>query len=99
MILDKEIQKKIENELKDYPIKKDKHKESDPWIKVIDKVVERFKGEIQGELIEYNYFEDYKLNKQIALLAIERTCYYEKRQDILYYAAFVAQKEGLIEVV
>lgn len=99
MILDKEIQKKIENALKNYPIKKYKHKDSDHWIKVIDKVVEHFKGEIQGKLIEYNYFECYKLNKQIALLNIERTCYYEKRQDILYYAAFVAQKEGLIEIV
>lgn len=97
MILDKQLQRKIEQELEAYPDKK--HNNHDKWVKVINKVLERFKGEIHNELIEYNYFEGYRIQKQLALLAIERNCYYDKRQDILYYAAFVAQSEGLIKVI
>lgn len=94
MILTKEQCKQIEQQLYQYPEGNIKGK----WKEVIEQVVSHFKDTMCEKIIELNYFKQYKLTKIFTLLAIEKTTYYDLRQDIIYYAAFKAQEKGLIKV-
>ena len=94
MILSKEQYKQIENQLYRYS-------EGDingEWKEVIEQVINHFIDTIHGKIIELNYFQQYRITKIFTLLAIEKTTYYDLRQDIIYYAAFKAQDKGLIKV-
>lgn len=97
MVLDKKVIKQIEVQLMNYPeIKQDKE---DPWVKAINELIEHFKADIHLKVIEFHYFTRYRLQKILGVLRIERTCYYELREDVLYYLAFIAQRDGLIKVI
>lgn len=94
MILSNEQCKQIEEQLYQY-LEEDVNGK---WKEVIEQVINHFKDTIYGKIIELNYFQQYRLTKIFTLLAIERTTYYDLRQDIIYYVAFKAQEKGLIKI-
>ena len=98
MILEKGLQKKLEDKLYNYQEMKQKDI-NNPWVKVVDEILKYYKGDIHEEIIRYNYFEQYKLKKIFTLMCIEKTAYYDLREDIIYHLAFLGQKYGLIEPV
>jgi len=68
------------------------------WIKVIEKVREKFAGTDKGKLLEMQYFEELGPEHIQSKLHIERRTYYMWRNDIVLFTALLAQKYGLIDV-
>lgn len=90
------IRSKTENSAIDLIDKRNTEKEH--WLEVVESVVERFKDtEYQG-VFNLTYKEQYKLPKILRILAMEKSCYYERRNDIIIYAALKAIEKRLIVV-
>lgn len=66
--------------------------------KVVEKTIVRFKGTEKEKLLKMRYFQ--KLGKFVIMddLNIEERTFYAWSEDIVIYAAFVAQKHNLIDV-
>jgi RinA family phage transcriptional activator len=67
------------------------------WLEVIESVLHRFKGTEYENLIEFTYKQQYRLPKILRLMNMEKTAYYDKRNDIIMYAALKATEKGLIK--
>jgi hypothetical protein len=67
------------------------------WIEVVECVLEKFKGTEYGEIIKLTYKEQYRVTKILRILALEKSAYYEKKNDILTYAALKATELGLVK--
>lgn len=67
------------------------------WLEVIESVLDKFKGTEYEQIIELTYKEQYRVPKILRKLAMEKTAYYEKRNDIITYAAFKATEKGLVK--
>ena len=68
------------------------------WVKVIEKTLKKYKGTDKEKLINKKYFEQLGETHICMSIPIGRTTYFEWRKEIVTYAAFVAQKMGLIEI-
>ncbi|QEH67279.1 hypothetical protein QTL86_19250 [Cellulosilyticum sp. ST5] len=90
------ISSKTENSALELIDKRNEEKEC--WLNVVESVIERFEGtEYQG-VFNLTYKDQYKLPKILRILAMEKSCYYDKRNDIITYAALKAAEKGLIMV-
>ncbi|ABB15076.1 prophage LambdaCh01, phage transcriptional regulator, RinA family [Carboxydothermus hydrogenoformans Z-2901] len=68
------------------------------WIKVIEKVIEHFKGTEKGKLLQMRYFDEYAERYICNKLHIERTTYFTWKNEIVLYTAMLAIQYGLIKV-
>lgn len=75
-----------------------KNIEKEQWLDVVSKTINRFKNTEYEGIFNLTYKEQYRLPKILRVLAIEKSCYYDKRNDIILYAAFKATEKGLIIV-
>lgn len=73
-----------------------KHEEKEKWLKVVEETKARFKDTEYEGVFNLTYKEQYKLPKILRILAMEKSCYYDKRNDIILYAAFKATEKNLI---
>jgi hypothetical protein len=67
------------------------------WLGVIESVLDKFKGTEYEQIIEFTYKEQFRVAKILRKLALEKTAYYEKRNDIIVYAALKATERGLVK--
>ncbi len=75
-----------------------KNIEKEQWLDVVSKTINRFKNTEYEGIFNLTYKEQYRLPKILRVLAIEKSCYYDKRNDIILYAAFKATEKGLIKI-
>ncbi len=73
-------------------------KELAGWVKLVDYVVKKFAGTLYEEFIAMVYTEKLPRLRVQYNLCISYTTYYEKREDIILYAALKACEFGLISV-
>jgi hypothetical protein len=66
------------------------------WLDVIQATLTRFKGTEHEAVISLTYKEQYKLPKILRLMNLERTAYYDRKNDVIMYAALKATERGLI---
>lgn len=66
--------------------------------KVVEKTVVKFQGTAKGRLLAMRYYQ--KRGKFVIMddLNIERATFYHLLNDIVYYAAILAQKFGTIDI-
>lgn len=67
------------------------------WTCVIQEVIDEFKGTEYEKIIDLTYNKQYQLPKILRLIHIEKTCYYEKKNDVITQVALKAAFNGLIE--
>jgi hypothetical protein len=67
------------------------------WMEVIKSVLDKFQGTEYEKVIELTYKEQYRVPKILKRLALEKSAYYEKKNDIIIYAAFKATEKGLVK--
>lgn len=68
------------------------------WIRVIEKVIEKFNGTLTYEVLEGRYFKDKNITQIKNEIAVEQATIYRMREDIIIYTAMLAIQEGLISV-
>lgn len=74
----------------------EKQEETKVWLQVVEAVENKFKDTEYENIIKFTYEEQYKLPKILRLTAMEKTAYYDKRNDIIMYAALKATEKGLV---
>jgi len=67
------------------------------WLDVVESVLNKFKGTEYEQIISLTYKDQYRVPKILRKLALEKTAYYEKRNDIIMYAALKATERGLVK--
>ena len=67
------------------------------WINVIKDAIKEFSGTEYEKLIDLTYNKQYQLPKILRLMHIEKTCYYEKKNDVILQIALKAAYNGLFE--
>lgn len=67
------------------------------WISVIQEVIDEFKGTEYEKLIELTYNKQYQMPKILRLMNVERTGYYDRKNDVIMQVALKASSKGLIE--
>lgn len=67
------------------------------WLDVVESVLDKFRGTEYEQIIELTYKEQYRVPKILRRLALEKSAYYEKRNDIITYAALKATERGLVK--
>ena len=72
--------------------------EKEAWIRVIEKTCQNYAGTEKGRFIGLQYFQTLKRREICEGLYIERRTYYSWKNDIIYYAALLAQKYDLIDI-
>lgn len=75
-----------------------KNVEKEKWIEVVSDTINRFKDTEYEGIFNLTYKEQYRLPKILRVLAMEKSCYYNYRNDIILYAAFKATEKGLIKI-
>lgn len=67
------------------------------WINVIKEVIDEFKGTEYEKLIELTYNKQYQMPKILRLMNVERTGYYDRKNDVIMQVALRASAKGLID--
>lgn len=75
-----------------------KHEETEKWLKVVEETKARFKDTEYEGVFNLTYKEQYRLPKILRMLAMEKSCYYDKRNDIILYAAFRALEKRVLSM-
>ncbi|MHC1750774.1 MAG: hypothetical protein AB9856_21075 [Cellulosilyticaceae bacterium] len=73
-----------------------KQQETKIWLQVVDAVMNKFKDTEYEKIIKFTYEEQYKLPKILRLITMEKSAYYDRRNDIIIYAALKATERGLV---
>lgn len=76
----------------------EKKQQNRKWLEVIEATLDRFIDTEYYDLILYTYKEQYKLPKILRLMALEKSAYYDRKNDVIYYVALKAIEKGLIKV-
>lgn len=71
--------------------------EDTKWIEVINHTLKQFAGTEYEKLIDLTYHKQYRVTKIIRILNIEKSAYYERRNDVIMQVALVAASKGLID--
>lgn len=71
--------------------------EESKWFMVIEKAIDFFKGTDYEKIIELTYKRQIRVTKILMMLHIEKSAYYERRNDIVTKVALIAAAKGLIE--
>ena len=72
--------------------------EEKKWIRVINKVIEKFRGTTTFDVIQKRYFQKKSILQVQEELHIEKSTAYRYKDDIILYTAMVAIQEGLINI-
>lgn len=67
------------------------------WCKLIDTVIEEFKNTEYQDVIELTFNKQYRIPKIVRMLNMDRSTYYNKRNDIVIYVALKASEIGLLK--
>ena len=67
------------------------------WVNVIQEVIDEFKDTEYEKLIELTYNKQYQMPKILRLMNVERTGYYDRKNDVIMQVALKASSKGLIE--
>lgn len=86
---------RVSNKTEDSALRLIEKRKDNEWLQVVESVLKRFKGSEYEQIIELTYKEQYKVPKILRRLALEKSAYYEKRNDIITYAALKATERGL----
>lgn len=71
--------------------------EANKWVEVINYVLNEFKGTEYEKLINLTYNKQFRVTKIIRMLNLEKSAYYERRNDVIMQVALIAANRGLIE--
>lgn len=71
--------------------------EESKWVRTIDKAINFFKGTEYEKIIELTYRRQIRVTKILMMLHMEKSAYYERRNDIITKVALIAASKGLIE--
>lgn len=71
--------------------------EDNKWLEVIDKAISFFKGTEYEKIIDYTYNRQIRVTKILMMLHLEKSSYYERRNDVITKVALIAASKGLIE--
>ena len=71
--------------------------EANKWIEVINSVLNDFKGTEYEKLIDLTYNKQFRVTKIIRMLNLEKSAYYERKNDVIMQIALIAANRGLIE--
>jgi hypothetical protein len=67
------------------------------WCRLIDDVIKEFDNTEYKDVIELTFNKQYRIPKIVRLLNMDRSTYYNKRNDIVTYVALKASEEGLLK--
>lgn len=67
------------------------------WIEVIGDVLNDFKSTEYEKLIDLTYNKQFRVTKIIRMLNLEKSAYYERRNDVIMQVALIASSRGLIK--
>lgn len=67
------------------------------WCKLIDSVIKEFENTEYQEVIELTFNKQYRIPKIVRLLNMDRSTYYNKRNDVVIYTALKASEKGLLK--
>lgn len=68
------------------------------WIRITEKVIEKFKNTLTYEVLEGRYFKDKNISQIKDEISVEQATIYRMREDIIIYTAMLAIQEGLIKI-
>lgn len=71
--------------------------ENTKWIEVINDTLKQFEGTEYKTLIELTYNKQYRVTKIMRMMNLERTGYYDRKNDVIIQVALNAASKGLIE--
>lgn len=71
--------------------------EVNKWVEVINNILNDFKGTEYEKLIDLTYNKQYRITKIIRILNLEKSAYYERKNDVIMQVALIAATRGLIE--
>ena len=77
---------------------KDNIVEEEKWVKVVERVIEKYKGTGKGKLLQKKYFDELGEVHICREIHIERATYFSWRTEIILSAAIYAAQEGLLKV-
>lgn len=72
-------------------------RENTKWVEVINCVIDEFKGTEYEKLIDLTYNKQYRVTKIIRMLNLEKSAYYERKNDVIMQVALIAATRCLIE--
>lgn len=67
------------------------------WINVIQETIDEFCGTEYEMLIDLTYNKQYQMQKILRLMHLERTGYYDRKNDVIMQIALKAATRGLID--
>lgn len=67
------------------------------WVCVIQEAIDEFKGTEYEKLIDLTYNKQYQMPKILRIMNVERTGYYDRKNDVIMQVALKASSKGLIE--
>ncbi len=71
--------------------------ESSKWVNVVTDAINDFKDTEYEKLIDLTYNKQFRVTKILRMISIEKSAYYEKRNDVIIHVALKAASRGLIE--
>lgn len=76
----------------------DRRQKLSDWLQVIERLIDRYRNDHKGTLLELCYFSDLAENYICEKLAIDRATYYRWRSELVLYAALLSVQSGLIKI-
>lgn len=67
------------------------------WVEVINDTLNQFEGTEYENLINLTYNKQFRVTKIIRMLGIEKSAYYERKNDVIMQVALIAASRGLIK--
>ena len=74
-----------------------KESEEAKWCALIDEIIKEFKNTEFEKIIDLTFNKQYRIPKIVRLLSMDRSTYYNKRNDIVIYVALRASEKGLLK--
>ena len=68
------------------------------WIKIIEVTRDRYKGTLIGEMMDRRYFKNQDIVSICMDMHIDRSTYFDWRQNIVTFAALAACQAGTLKV-
>jgi len=72
--------------------------EKEKWLKVVEGTIQHFQGTDKGKLLQKKYFDELGEKHICQELFIDRSTYYNWRNEIVLYTALLAAQYGLIKL-
>ncbi|MGM9543760.1 MAG: hypothetical protein ACI3T9_02125 [Romboutsia timonensis] len=70
--------------------------EESKWVNVINEAIKEFEGTEYEKLIDLTYNKQIRVTKILRLINMEKSAYYEKRNDVIMQVALKAATKGLV---